>query len=144
MDLELIFSAAGLLSMVGWATLLVSPLIPKWSDRIAGLIVPLIISIGYVGLAFLPNENGGGFGSFSDVTQLFSNPTALMAGWIHFLAFDLLIGAWICRTGRRENIKFWVVFPTLPLTFMFGPAGFLVFSLVRGFNAQVKRDAQSI
>ncbi|MEM9667450.1 MAG: ABA4-like family protein [Pseudomonadota bacterium] len=143
MDLELIFSAAGLLSMVGWATLLVSPLITKWSDRIAGLIVPIIISIGYVGLAFLPNENGGGFGNFDEVTQLFSNPTAIMAGWVHFLAFDLLIGAWICRTGRRENITFWIVLPTLPLTFMFGPAGFLAFSLIRGAN-NVKKQSKAL
>ena len=134
MDFELMYSLAGLLAMSGWVTLIFSPLIPNWSDRIASLIVPIVLSIGYVGLAFLPNDSGGGFGSFSEVTQLFSNPAALMAGWVHFLAFDLLIGAWICRVSRREKIRFLLILPTLPVTFMFGPAGFLAFSLVRRFN----------
>lgn len=139
MDFERVFSLAGLLAMSGWAALLISPFIPKWSDRIAGLIVPAILSVGYLGLIFLSNENGGGFGNFAEVTQLFSNPTALMAGWVHFLVFDLLIGAWICRVGRREGIKFWMVLPVLPITFMLGPAGFLVFSSVRGITVLTKR-----
>ncbi|MCF6234348.1 MAG: DUF4281 domain-containing protein [Rhodobacteraceae bacterium] len=50
---------------------------------------------------------------------------------MHFLAFDLLVGAWICRTARREGVTFWLVIPCLPLTFLFGPAGFLAFALVR-------------
>lgn len=141
MDLELIFSLTGLLAMAGWAALLASPLLPVWSDRIAGLIIPVVLSATYVALAFLPNENGGGFGSLEEVGQLFTDRTALMAGWIHFLAFDLLIGAWICRTARRENIRFWWVVPTLPLTFMFGPAGFLAFSAVRGLVGLKRQTA---
>ncbi|MEQ8747861.1 ABA4-like family protein [Pyruvatibacter sp.] len=132
MDFEMVFSAVGLLAMVGWLTLLISPLIPVWSDRIAGLIVPLVLAATYVAfLLFVPSENGGGFSSFAEVKQLFTNPGALMAGWIHFLAFDLFVGAWICRTARDENIMFWMVLPCLPATFMFGPAGFLLFCAIR-------------
>ncbi len=134
MDYELVFSLSGLLAMSGWGTLLFSPLMPHWSDRIAGLIVPVVLSAGYlVILLFFPMQNGGGFGSFAEVTQLFSNPEALMGGWIHYLAFDLFVGAWICRTGRHEGIKFWLVLPSLPVTFMLGPAGFLLFSTLRIF-----------
>lgn len=141
MDFELIFSLAGLLAMSGWVTLLVSPLIPHWSHRIAGLIVPITLSFGYlIILLFSSTQNGGGFGSFADVTQLFSNPEALMAGWVHFLAFDIFVGAWICRTGRDENIKFWMVLPCLPVTFMFGPAGFLLFSIVRTFRKGMNKS----
>jgi len=138
MDFELVFSAVGLLAMVGWVTLLVSPFIPVWSDRIAGLVVPLALAAAYaVLLLFFPAQDGGGFNSFAEVKQLFTNPEAVMAGWIHFLAFDLLIGAWICRTGRREEIRFWMVLPCLPATFLFGPAGFLLFCAVRAFNRLV-------
>ncbi|NNK16472.1 MAG: DUF4281 domain-containing protein [Sulfitobacter sp.] len=49
------------------------------------------------------------------------------------LAFDLLIGAWMCRTSRRDGLRFWLVAPCLPITFLFGPAGFLAFSIVRIF-----------
>lgn len=142
MNYELIFSAAGLAAMSGWAALLVSPLIPKWSDRIAGFAIPLLLAAAYCVIAFMPSDSEGGFGSFEEVALLFSSPSALMAGWLHFLAFDLLIGAWICRTARREGISFWAVLPTLPLTFMFGPAGFLAFSLVRGGNIIFGRHSE--
>ena len=36
----------------------------------------------------------GGFSSLPDVALLFSNPWLLLAGWIHYLAFDLLVGSW--------------------------------------------------
>lgn len=135
MNVEMIFSAASILAMVGWLALLVSPLIPNWSDKIAGLLIPVLLSIGYAILAvfFFPNDDGG-FGSLAEVARLFSYKEALLAGWIHFLAFDLLIGAWECRIARQEKLNFWLVVPCLLLTFMFGPAGFLVFSIVRGIN----------
>jgi len=132
MDLELLFSLAGVLAMVGWVTLLASPLILLWSDRIAGFIIPLLLSAGYAVLVVLfPSEGDGGFGSLTEVMALFSHPNAMLAGWVHFLAFDLLIGAWICRTARRDGLSFWLVIPCLPLTFLFGPAGYLGFSLLR-------------
>lgn len=132
MNLELIFSIAGVLAMLGWLTLLASPAIPQWSDKIAGLIIPLMLAMAYVALSlFSPSGEGGGFGSLADVGQLFSQPEVLLAGWIHYLAFDLLIGAWICRDARREKVRFWLVVPCLPLTFMLGPAGFLAYTLVR-------------
>lgn len=145
MDLELLFSIAGVLAMAGWATLLASPLIPLWSDRIAGMIIPLMLSAGYVVLiVFLPSTGEGGFGSLAEVVTLFSHPNAMLAGWIHYLAFDLLIGAWICRTARRDGMRFGLVIACLPLTFLFGPAGFVAFSVLRlirrpGLIAQSQR-----
>ncbi|MEP2716988.1 ABA4-like family protein [Pseudophaeobacter sp.] len=132
MDYELIFSAAGILAMAGWLTLLASPLMPLWSDRIAGFILPSVLSAGYVLLIVVfPAPGDGGFESLDAVITLFSQPAAMLAGWVHFLAFDLVIGAWICRTARREGVRFWLVIPCLPLTFLFGPAGFLAFALLR-------------
>ena len=132
MKLELIFSLTGLLAMAGWLVLLASPVIPHWSDRISGYIIPLLLSAGYVTLfLFFPSEGSGGFGSLAKIIKLFSSPYAMMAGWMHYLAFDLLIGAWMCRTARHYGLRLWLVAPCLPLTFLFGPAGFLAFSIVR-------------
>jgi len=131
MNLELVFSAAGLLTMTGWLLLIASPLIPEWSDRIAGLIIPSILSVGYIALALLFSSDDGGYGSLAEVAILFSTPGVLLAGWIHYLAFDLVIGAWMCRTARDEGINFYRVLPCLPITFLFGPAGFLLFTIAR-------------
>ena len=141
MNHELIFSLAGLMAMAGWAALLLSPLIPVWADRIAGLVVPGMLSTGYVMILLAFPAPGGGFGSFAEVTELFSHADPLMAGWVHFLAFDLLVGAWICRQGRRDGLPFWSVAPCLPVTFLFGPAGFLLFQLVRAAHSMVAARA---
>ncbi|MCC5982019.1 MAG: DUF4281 domain-containing protein [Oceanicaulis sp.] len=143
MDFELLFSLAGVLAMAGWVALLLSPWMPKWSDGIAGLGVPLLLSIGYtVLLVFVPSQNGGGFGSLAEVSQLFSSSSAMLAGWVHFLAFDLVVGAWICRKARQEGIRFWMVVPCLPVTFLFGPAGFLMFTAVRGLKMRLTAPAR--
>lgn len=145
LDFELVFSLASLLAMGGWVSLLVSPLIPDWSERIAGLIVPLILSVGYlVLLLFFPSNGDGGFGSLAGVTMLFSHEEAVLAGWIHYLAFDLLIGAWICRKARSEKVSFWFVVPCLPLTFMFGPVGYLAFNLLRFVANYKSRESQPL
>lgn len=112
--------------------LLASPFMPNWSERISGISIPIALSLGYVILLLVfPSEGDGGFGSLADVKNLFSNPSAMLAGWVHFLAFDLLIGSWMCRTARNDGLTFWFVAPCLPLTFLFGPAGFVAFSIVR-------------
>jgi len=142
MNDELVFSLVGLLSMAGWATLIASPLIPRWSDRIAGTVVPVLLAIIYLAIALTaPSQEGGGFATFAEVTLLFSSPGALLAGWVHFLAFDLLVGAWACRTGRREGMGFGWVLPCLPVIFLFGPGGFLIFSVARRVHRLVYSSA---
>ncbi len=135
MNYELIFSSAGMLAMLGWLLLLLSPFMPAWSDLLAGCVIPIALSLGYGAMIVAVPAGSGGFGTFAEVVELFSHPQALLAGWVHFLAFDLVVGAWICRRARSENIHFWLVLPCLPLTFLFGPLGFLAFSILVGGRA---------
>lgn len=132
MDLETVFSLASAAVLPGWLALLASPWAPRTAQVVAGLLVPLLLSAAYVALvmAFLgPAE--GGFGSLAEVMALFDAPGAALAGWIHFLAFDLLVGAMIVRRARAEGMRFLLVLPCLPLTFMLGPAGWLLFQALR-------------
>lgn len=135
MALETIFSLASMTAMLGWLALLASPLSPKWSERIAGTAIPVLLAAAYaVLLALFWSGGDGGYGSLAEVSRLFERPESVLAAWIHFLAFDLFVGAWACRTARRESIPFWPVVPCLALTFLFGPAGFLAFSGLRAFR----------
>ena len=59
MELEVIFSIAGLLAMAGWLVLLASPLIPHWSDLIAGYVIPTLLSLGYVTLILFFHQTAG-------------------------------------------------------------------------------------
>jgi len=128
---ELIFSVASMMAILGWLLLLASPFIPSWSDRLAGYVIPLVLSVGYIALLLTSSGGEGGYGSLADVMKLFTYEQSVLAGWIHFLAFDLFIGAWICREARLLDIKFWLVVPSLFLTFLFGPAGLLIFIIFR-------------
>jgi len=142
MTFDTLFSLTSMLAMAGWLFLLASPLLPTWSDRIAGLIIPAVLSVSYVVLLLFFSSGNGGYGSLAQVTELFSQSSAVLAGWIHFLAFDLIIGAWICRTARGDGIAFWMVIPILIVTFLFGPAGFLAFLILRMFRWPKSRLSQ--
>ena len=57
-------------------------------------------------------------------------------GWAHYLAFDLFIGGWEVRDAQRHGIPHLLVVPALVLTFLFGPAGWLLYMGIRRFNAR--------
>jgi len=54
-----------------------------------------------------------------------------LAGWVHYLAFDLFIGSWEVRDANRHGIPPWAIIPSLILTFLFGPMGLLLYFLIR-------------
>jgi hypothetical protein len=129
--LERIFSLAGMVVLPCWILLAVMPGW-KWTQRLATFAAPLLIAGVYVWLlAAHPAPKGGGFSSLAQVAVLFSSPYALLAGWIHYLAFDLFTGAWEARDAVRLGISRWVVLPCLLLTFLFGPLGLALYLLVK-------------
>ena len=131
MSPDLIFQIVNVVAIVGWMALLGSFRFPAAADRISGLAILLLLSVAYVGLILGYWAQGeGGFGSLDEVAALFQTRELLLAGWIHYLAFDLFVGAWIARSAREAGIVFWAVVPCLVLTFLFGPAGFLLFNAI--------------
>ena len=136
MSLDAIFQLCNMSALAGWLVLLASPVAPKVADRVSGLLIPLLLAVGYAGLvlAFWTRAEGG-FDSLANVMRLFTKPEIALAGWVHYLAFDLFVGAWEVRTARAERIPFIVVVPCLALTFLFGPAGYLAFACLRAARA---------
>lgn len=85
--------------------------------------------IGYQLLG--PAGAAGGFGSLADVAVLFGNPWALLAGWVHYLCFDLAVGTWEARDARHRGVPHAVLVPCLLATFLLGPLGLLLYCGVR-------------
>lgn len=132
MSLETAFSIASLAAMACWAALILLP--RRWPvlPALTGLFVPLGLAIAYSVLVLTQIFTGeGGFESLADVRLLFQSDAALLAGWIHYLAFDLLIGGWIAKTSDELGISRLIQAPILVATFMFGPLGWLLFQGVR-------------
>lgn len=134
MSAEFVFSVCGNLVLPGWLLLL---LLPKWKwtlSLITTVIIPFSLGLVYVGL-FVSQAGaipvGAGFGSVEQVGAAFSNPYILTAGWIHYLAFDLFVGAWEVRDSQRIGLSHWWLLPCLPLTFMLGPTGLALYLVIR-------------
>ena len=127
--MDTLFSIASALVLPVWVALALAPT-HRWTQA-AAFIVPALLGVAYVGVFGLtlaePAETGGGFGSLDDVAALFSDRRALLAGWIHYLAFDLFVGAWEARDAERYGVSRWALVPSLALTFLLGPAGLLLY-----------------
>ena len=135
LDPAFAFGFANNFGLLAWASLLVSLFVP----RIRGFVwpatqfaIPLAWAALYVILLAqgLP-EAQGGFDSIAGVRGLFANDSALTAGWLHYLAFDLFVGTWIARDSTERRVHGLIVAPCLALTLMFGPAGLLAYFLLR-------------
>lgn len=134
LDPETVFGLANTVAACAWLGLGLSPSGTRWAPRvrwIAGRGVPLSLAVLYVALLATHGMGDGGFGSLAAVQRLMAQPGALSAGWLHFLAFDLFVGAWIAERAGVLGVPHLVVLPLLGLTFMFGPAGLLAFALLR-------------
>ena len=132
--LESVFSLSGGLAMLGWAGLVLLPG-QRWVvEGVARVIIPLVIACAY---NFLMVSNygsapaDGNFGSLAGVASLFTVPALLLAGWIHYLAFDLFVGSWEVSDARANGVHHLLVVPCLLLTFMAGPAGLALYFLVK-------------
>ncbi|TAG30194.1 MAG: DUF4281 domain-containing protein [Rhodobacterales bacterium] len=139
-DPHSLFQLTGPLAMLGWLALALAPLAPRLADAVAALAIPALLSVAYTALILVHwSDAPGGFDSLANVMALFTHPAVALAGWVHYLAFDLFVGAWITRTARAEGINHTLILPCLVLTFLFGPAGFLAFTaLSAAFAARAR------
>ncbi len=136
---EQVFSLANLAATVPWIMLVVLPGRRWVTDGVASRVVPLLFALVYVGIVVTTfGRTPGGFSTLGAVATLFGNPWALLAGWVHYLAFDLLIGTWEVRDARERGIPHLLVVPCLVLTFLFGPAGWLLYRSVRAVHGRVR------
>ena len=134
MSADFILSLCNNIVVPGWLLLV---FLPRWKWTLGVIctgIIPFILGLVYVGLFLSQTGNmptGGGFDSLSGIATLFSNPYVLAAGWIHYLAFDLFVGAWEVHDSQKFGISHWLVLPCLFLTLMLGPTGLAMYLIIR-------------
>jgi hypothetical protein len=141
---EQVFSMVNLVATIAWLMLAILPRQHWVTDTVASRVVPMFFAVVYVGIvATTVGRTSGGFSSLEGVARLFSNPWVLLAGWIHYLAFDLLVGTWEARDARERGLPHLLLVPCLFLTFMFGPAGWLLYMGVRLTKSSHMRQSLS-
>ncbi len=140
---EILFLVANNVALVGWLLLVFSPRW-RWTGRLvhSGLI-PGLLAIGYTILIVTTFGNAeGGFGSLAEVMKLFRSEWSVLAGWIHYLAFDLFIGAWELRDSQRAGLAHWKVVPCMLFTFLLGPIGLLGYLILRRLAGQQNMESR--
>lgn len=127
---EMLFSQAGMAAMAGWLILILGPRRFGWLNALPLWVIPGGLSAVYAALILSRFSGmGGGFDSLASVAVLMADPWALLAGWVHYLAFDLFVGAVMAARMDRAGVGRVVQGPVLGAIFMLGPLGFLVAAL---------------
>lgn len=138
---ETAFQYANLLVLPQWIIMIVAP---RW--RVTQLLtqlllIPMVLGVMYIYWLFnVPASVGGtgidfrAFSTLAGVQSLFTGAKeAVLAGWIHYLAFDLVAGSYILRDGQARAIHHGWLIPCMGLCFVLGPSGLLLYGLVRLF-----------
>ena len=131
-----LFQIANTFPLLGWLALLLAPLNRVVMIAVAR-VVAVVLAVGYlVLLGWRIATAAGGFdpATFSTLAGLaraFSNPSVMLVGWVHYLAFDLWTGAWEAEEAHRRGVPHWLLVPCLVLTFLVGPVGLVAFLLCR-------------
>jgi len=131
-----LFQLANTTALVCWIALVFQP---RRIAPLARFIVPGLMAVLYIwALASAPANPDGGFGSLTQVKALFTQDRAVLAGWVHYLAFDFFVGCWMVLDAIDRRISHVAVVPCLLLTFMFGPVGLLLYLALRAAAARLK------
>ena len=132
MNASSIFSFANSFVLLGWILLI---FLPNWKHTqtfiLNGIILLFSILYAYLLLIDIGSFNVDSFSTLANVKALFKNDNAVAMGWIHYLTFDLFVGAYIVKKSQELQISRLLYTLTLPFTFMFGPVGYLLFFILK-------------
>lgn len=141
-----LFGIANLWALVCWIALIALPRNAILQSAVfyagAGLLClayAVLMALVLGGLVDPASVDGGSEASFSTiegVRGIFMSDGGVTIGWIHYLAFDLFVGIWIAKDADHKGFSRWVQAPILFLTLMAGPAGLLVWLIIREKRAR--------
>jgi len=138
MPIEQQFSFASAFTLIGWLALAIAPLKRDWAVLAARLVAASLCGFYFAllaaGLAGEGPPAGAGFSSLAGVRLLLSSPEALLAGWVHYLAFDLFIGSWETENAPAARVPHWLLLACLAFTFTAGPVGLLLYLVARAIR----------
>jgi hypothetical protein len=129
---ELILKILNVPVLLGWLAMIVAPRSRPTRWLLESDVLPLVIGVLYLGLV-APHLPGllREFDTLEHISAALQRPHMMLAGWIHYLAFDFLVGRVVLADSQRRGIPHLLVVPCLALTFLLGPAGYLTYAAVR-------------
>ena len=132
MSPDVIYLLVNTLALVAWIALSVAPYNAQVQKWVLGVVV--VILAGLYAILFVGSFDGAmmnELATLDGLTALFSNKQAVILGWTHYLAFDLVAGIYIVRNAQTHEISSRAILPFLWFTFMAGPLGWLMYVVFR-------------
>ena len=78
----------------------------RWAANVVVIVAVSLFAATYVALiVWRWPGNSGGFSSLAGVAALFSDQWLMVAGWLHYLAFDLLVGRWEAQDAESRGLE---------------------------------------
>jgi len=139
MTLETLFAAANYTVLPFWLLLIVAPRW-RWTQLLVhGPVVLLLLTpiYAYMLFGYGPAPERIDFTSLYGVMVAFTSPSVVVAGWIHYLIFDLFVGAWESRDALRRGVPHLWLVPCLIATLLVGPIGLTLYVIVRFAAARI-------
>lgn len=135
MNAEQYFGLTNTVALAAWIALIVAPGKRAIAQVACGVLVPAGLAVSYVGVIGWRLAAGGpppeDLMTIAGLRQAFTDDWVFAAAWTHYLAFDMVAGAWIARDAVRLTIPWYLRTVSLMLTFLSGPTGFLMHIIVR-------------
>ena len=122
-----VFSIVNLLPLPVWATWILAPRSGAARSLAHSLWPWLVLAAIYLVslvIAIVHEPTGGSFSSLEGVMALFDSHWGALAGWVHYLCFDMFVGRWIMNDAPAGGYRLAV---PLFLTLMVGPVGLLLY-----------------
>ncbi len=132
---DLYFQASNTLALLAWFALVMFPGRRVVSDIACAIVVPAALAVAYAAIIGWKLVAGGpppgDLTTINGLQAAFADDWVFAAAWTHYLAFDMVVGAWIARDAVRLGIAWPLRTAALVLTFLAGPVGFLLHVFVR-------------
>ena len=140
----ILFNICNASILIVWIAILFFPKTSLSKHIIVFPWIPLAISFFYI--YFIVVSGGlasADFSSLEGIVSLFkeATPESAAAGWLHYLAFDFWVATWIIRHSQKNRIKHILIILPLLFTFILGPVGVLIYSLIYFGNKKFKAVA---
>ena len=137
-SLSNLYKLVNAVAAIGWVILI---FLPNWDFADSAIKYGIVVglSVFYIYVLFIRKDiknevyPKGNFTSLEGVINLFKNPRNLLAGWVHYLAFDLMLGIFIKTQANEIGMSHFLQIPCFILTFMLGPVGYLLFVILELF-----------
>ncbi len=128
-----IFMVVSASPMPIWAAWMLAPKSKLSRYFVSALWPYAVLAAGYAalliaGALFGEASPDAGFDSLPAVMAIFDSEWSTLAGWCHYVVFDLFAARWMMNDAPEAG---YVMLPILVLTLFFGPTGLLVYAIAR-------------